>query len=78
MFGNLNALAMEPLGHIAGVGAAVVGALSTFICVPLGIVIGRSYDGTVLPLIIGFALFGALTLAVIVWAERGTGVARTS
>jgi DHA1 family bicyclomycin/chloramphenicol resistance-like MFS transporter len=78
VFGSLNALAMEPLGHIAGVGAAVVGALSTFICVPLGILIGRSYDGTVLPLIIGFASFGALTLAVVVWAERGTGVGRAS
>ena len=33
LFGNLNALAMEPLGHIAGVGAAVVASLSTFIFV---------------------------------------------
>ena len=34
LFGNLNSMAMEPLGHIAGMGAAVVGALSTFISVP--------------------------------------------
>ena len=47
LFGNLNALAMEPLGHIAGVGAAVVAALSTFIALPLGALVGQSFDGTV-------------------------------
>ena len=36
-FGNLSALAMEPLGHLAGVGAAVVSSLSTLIALPLGI-----------------------------------------
>ena len=70
LFGNLNALAMEPLGHIAGIGAAVVGSISTFICVPFGILIGRAYNGTVLPLILGFALFGILTLGVMFWVER--------
>jgi len=71
LFGNLSALAMEPLGHIAGVGAAVVGSLSTFISVPFAILIGHSYDGTVMPLIIGFAVFGVLTLGVMYWVERG-------
>ena len=71
LFGNLNAMAMEPLGHIAGVGAAVVGSLSTFICVPFGIFIGRSYDGTVLPMMLGFVVFGVLTLGVMHWAGRG-------
>ncbi|MGI9421741.1 MAG: multidrug effflux MFS transporter, partial [Hyphomicrobiaceae bacterium] len=36
VFGNLNALAMEPLGHMAGLGAALVGSLATFISLPLG------------------------------------------
>lgn len=70
MFGNLNALAMEPLGHIAGVGAAVVGSLSTFISVPLGVYIGASYDGTVLPLIAGFAVLGTASLLLMRWIER--------
>jgi DHA1 family bicyclomycin/chloramphenicol resistance-like MFS transporter len=56
LFGNLNAIAMAPLGHIAGVGAAVVGSLSSLVSVPLAIIIGRSYDGTTLPLIGGFAI----------------------
>lgn len=70
LFGNLSAIAMEPLGHIAGVGAAVVGSLSTFVAVPLAIIIGRSYDGTTLPLISGFVILSTLAAAVMRWAER--------
>ncbi len=70
LFGNLNALAMEPLGHIAGIGAAVVGSLSTFISIPFGIMIGRSFSGTVFPLCIGFAVFSILTFILLFWSER--------
>lgn len=71
LFGNLNSIAMEPLGHIAGVGAAVVGSLSTFMSVPLGILIGQSYNGTVLPLVGGFAILGVISIAIMRWAEGG-------
>jgi DHA1 family bicyclomycin/chloramphenicol resistance-like MFS transporter len=69
LFGNNNALAMQPLGRIAGVGAAVVGSLSTFISVPLGTIIGQSYNGTILPLITGVAVLSALSLLVVRWIE---------
>jgi DHA1 family bicyclomycin/chloramphenicol resistance-like MFS transporter len=69
LFGNLNALAMEPLGHIAGIGAAVVGALSTLISVLLGTVIGQSYNGTILPLVIGLGVLAGLSVIVVRWAE---------
>lgn len=69
LFGNLNALAMEPLGHIAGVGAAVVGSLSTFISLLLGLLIGQSYNGTILPLVGGFAILSATSFVVMRWAE---------
>lgn len=65
LFGNLNALAMKPLGHIAGSGAAMVGSFSILLAVPLGIVIGQAYNGTVLPLVAGFALLGAASAVVI-------------
>lgn len=71
LFGNLNALAMEPLGHIAGVGAAIVGSLSTFISLLLGTLIGQSYNGTVLPLVGGFALLSLAALGIMRWAEAG-------
>ncbi|MCL4261733.1 MAG: Bcr/CflA family efflux MFS transporter [Anaerolineae bacterium] len=69
LFGNLNALAMEPLGHIAGTGAAVVGALSTLISVVLGTLIGQSYNGTVMPLVVGMAILSGLSLAMVHWAD---------
>ena len=71
LFGNLNALAMKPLGHIAGVGAAVVASLTTFIGVPLGALVGQSFDGTMYAQIAAFAVFGAGTLAAARWAETG-------
>ena len=71
VFGNLNALAMEPLGHIAGVGAAVVASLSTFISVPLGALVGLSFDGTVYAQVGAFAVFGVGTYAAMRWAEGG-------
>jgi DHA1 family bicyclomycin/chloramphenicol resistance-like MFS transporter len=71
LFGNFNALAMEPLGHVAGVAASVIGSLTTFVSLLLGTLIGRSYDGTVLPLVGGFALLGLAAAALMRWAERG-------
>jgi len=71
LFGNFNALAMEPLGHMAGLGAAFVGSVSTFISLPLGWAIGHLFDNTVVPLIAGFAILGAISLIVMWWAERG-------
>jgi DHA1 family bicyclomycin/chloramphenicol resistance-like MFS transporter len=69
LFGNLNALAMEPLGSVAGLGAAVVGSLSTFISVILGVAISSAYDGTILPLVSGFALLSIGCLVVMGWTE---------
>ncbi len=72
LFGNVNALAMEPLGHVAGAGAAVVASLSVLISLPLGILIGHSHQGTILPLVGGFAMLGAATLIVTRWTEGKT------
>ncbi|MFT5657876.1 MAG: DHA1 family bicyclomycin/chloramphenicol resistance-like MFS transporter [Gammaproteobacteria bacterium] len=70
LFGNLNALAMEPLGSIAGLGAAVVGSLSTLLSVVLGIAVSSAYDGTILPLVSGFALLSFSCLIVMALTER--------
>ena len=71
LFGNLNALAMEPLGHIAGIGAAVIASLATFISVPLGGLVGQGFDGTMYTLIGAFAVSGLATLSAMRWAEGG-------
>ena len=70
LFGNLNALAMEDLGEVAGLGAAVVGALSTLISVLIGMLIGVLYDETVLPLLGGFVCCAGLGLVMMGWLER--------
>ncbi|MFN2141744.1 MAG: multidrug effflux MFS transporter [Candidatus Promineifilaceae bacterium] len=70
LFGNQNALAMEPLGRIAGIGAAVVGALSTFLSVPAGTMIGQSYNGTIIPLVAGIAILASVSLLVVRWIEQ--------
>ena len=69
IWGNLNAMAMEPLGHIAGIGAAVVGSVATIISVPFGILIGRFYENSVSPVIIGFLIFGFLSLILMHFIE---------
>jgi DHA1 family bicyclomycin/chloramphenicol resistance-like MFS transporter len=78
LFGNVNSLAMEPLGHIAGVGAAVVGSLSTFISLILGTFIGQSYNGTVLPLVGGFAILSITAIGVMRWVEVKKPVSQIS
>ena len=64
IFGNLRALAMQPLGHIAGIGAAINGFISTVMAVPIANYIGSFVETSVLPLFIGFSLFGILSVLV--------------
>jgi len=71
LFGNFSARAMEPMGHIAGVAAAVNGSVSGLVALALGTVFGRAYDGTVLPVVAGFTTSALLALAATELAERG-------
>ncbi|WP_368183529.1 multidrug effflux MFS transporter [Aestuariibius sp. HNIBRBA575] len=59
-FGNLNALAMEPLGHIAGMAASISGAVSTVISAMLSIPVSLSFDGTPRTLVIGVFVYVAI------------------
>lgn len=52
-FGNLMALALEPLGRIAGLGASVVNGASTVLAVIIAAPIGLAFNGTTIPLLIG-------------------------
>ncbi len=62
--GNLNALGMEPLGDLAGLGASVIGSLATVVAVPIAIVVGSGFDGTPLPLAVGIFLCATCALAL--------------
>ena len=68
--GNLNAIAMEPMGHIAGMAASVIGAIGTFAGALLAIPVGLAFDGTPLPLTLGAGGCSAAALAVMLWMRR--------
>ena len=70
LFGNFNAIAMEPMGRIAGMAAAIIGSLSSLVAIVVGGYIGQLYNGTVMPLVGGFAGLGVLTFLLTEWAER--------
>lgn len=70
LFGNYNAIALEPMGRIAGMAAAISGALSSLLAIVAGGLIGQLYDGSVIPLAAGFTGLGLLALAFTEWAER--------
>ncbi len=70
LFPNLNALALEPLGHLAGTAASVVNSVAMLGAMPVGYLIAKSYDGSVGPLFLGFAVLGAGALAMVTLAER--------
>ena len=70
LLANLQSLAMEPLGHIAGVAAGVVSSVTTFMSLILGTLIGQSFDGTIKPLIAGLTVLALFSLATVYWTDR--------
>ena len=70
LFGNYRSLAMQPLGHIAGIGAAINGFVSTVMAVPIANYIGAFVSTSVLPLFIGFSVFGFLSLLVFMYLQK--------
>ncbi|PRY26272.1 DHA1 family bicyclomycin/chloramphenicol resistance-like MFS transporter [Aliiruegeria haliotis] len=70
--GNLNALAMEPMGHLAGLTASVTGSVSTVAAVLVAIPLGLAFDGTPVPLMIGTLMLATVSYAamlVLRWTD---------
>ncbi|MBT8321638.1 MAG: multidrug effflux MFS transporter [Eudoraea sp.] len=65
IFGNLRALAMEPLGHIAGIGAAITGFVATVMAVPISAFIGKFVLTSVLPMFVGFLVCGIISCLIL-------------
>lgn len=68
---NFNALAMEPMGHVAGVASSVLGAAQTLGGGVLGGIVGYFYNGTLYPMLGGFLGLACLSLLLVTFAERG-------
>jgi DHA1 family bicyclomycin/chloramphenicol resistance-like MFS transporter len=68
---NFNALAMEPMGHIAGMASSIAGFYSTAAAAVFGTIVGRSFDGSVRPLMIGITVLSLATFCTVLIVERG-------
>lgn len=73
---NFNAIAIEPLGRVAGTASSVMGSYTTFAGAGLGIVIGQAFDMTALPISIGFLVYAVSALIIVMITERGNGFGR--
>jgi DHA1 family bicyclomycin/chloramphenicol resistance-like MFS transporter len=68
---NFGALAMQPLGHVAGTASSVQGTIGTIGGALIGLAVGQSFDGTTLPLVGGFLACGLAALLAVLLTERG-------
>ena len=69
--GNFGAMAMEPMGHMAGVASSFQGLVSMVGASLIGFLIGQNFNGTVVPLEAGYLACGLLALTVVLIAEHG-------
>ena len=67
---NAGALAMEPLGHVAGTASSLQGVITSVGGALIGFLIGQQFDGSIIPFLIGFSACGLAALATAVWANR--------
>lgn len=74
LFGNLNALAMKPLGEMAGIGSTVIGFVSTLLSVPIGVLIGQYIDTTIHPLLYSWSLAGVIAIGLMLWIKKKESV----
>jgi DHA1 family bicyclomycin/chloramphenicol resistance-like MFS transporter len=68
---NFGAMAMEPVGHIAGTASSLQGFVTSVGAVIVGSLIGQAYDGTTLPLAVGYVGIGLVALGIVAVIERG-------
>jgi DHA1 family bicyclomycin/chloramphenicol resistance-like MFS transporter len=68
---NFGAMAMEPVGSVAGVGASLQGCISSTAGALVGALVGKFFNGSTLPLALGALSCGVVSLGFVCFAERG-------
>jgi DHA1 family bicyclomycin/chloramphenicol resistance-like MFS transporter len=68
---NFSSMAMEPLGHIAGTAASVQGFVTTLVGALVGFFIGQHFDGTDIPMLLGFLCCGSVAFLIVLITEKG-------
>jgi DHA1 family bicyclomycin/chloramphenicol resistance-like MFS transporter len=71
LFGNINSLAMEPLGEVAGLGAALLGAVSSVVAVFIALIVDAFLVDTLIPIGIGFVSCCVITMGLFQHARSG-------
>ncbi|MFK8082043.1 MAG: multidrug effflux MFS transporter [Granulosicoccus sp.] len=66
---NFGAMAMEPVGHIAGTASSVQGCMTTVGAAVLGYLVGQAFDGTALPFISSYVLLTFATIVILFFTE---------
>lgn len=70
IFSNLSAMAMQPLGGVAGLGASIISAISSFVAVPVSALAGSFFNNTLFPLALTIVICGSLSLVFLYIARR--------
>lgn len=70
LFSSFSTLAVQPLGHIAGIANSVISFVQTLMSVTVGGAIGQGYNGTVSPLVLGFFLCGLSSLLIMIYIRK--------
>jgi MFS transporter, DHA1 family, multidrug resistance protein len=70
LFGNLNALAMEPLGHVAGMGSALLGFVQSLISVAVGVFLGQFFHENIIPLVLSFGTISLICILILSVEKR--------
>lgn len=68
---NFSALAMEPLGKIAGTASAAYGFATSSVASLIGYFVATQFNGSVVPVLIGFVILGVVAMGIILITERG-------
>jgi DHA1 family bicyclomycin/chloramphenicol resistance-like MFS transporter len=69
--GNISAIALEPMGHIAGTASSLIGVVTMTVANLFAGMVGQAYDGTVVPLAFAFGFGGLAAGAAVFWTEKG-------
>jgi DHA1 family bicyclomycin/chloramphenicol resistance-like MFS transporter len=69
VFGNVNAMAMEPMGHVAGIASAIIGSVSSVMSMLIGTAIGQMYNNTLVPVTCGFLVLSIISVVILYLAK---------
>jgi DHA1 family bicyclomycin/chloramphenicol resistance-like MFS transporter len=68
---NFSSIAMTPFGHVAGAASSLQTFVRTVLAASIGALIGQQFNGSVLPVAVGFVICGVIALLLVLWGEKG-------